>query len=59
MVYVFDATASLKYGRYWGATKSETATGIALDTAETNFYVSGYSDSIGQLSSIGIDMFIV
>ena len=59
VVFQFDTTASLKYGRYWGATKSEYATGITLDTAETNFFVSGYSDSIGQLSTSSYDMFIV
>jgi hypothetical protein len=56
---MFDNNGTFKWGRYWGSTKTEAATGIALDDAQSSFFVSGYSSSLGTLSIGGFDMILV
>jgi hypothetical protein len=59
VVFQFDKNGDVQWGRYWGSTLSETATGIALDDGEKHFYVSGYSNTVGTLSVSKYDMFVI
>jgi hypothetical protein len=58
-VFKFDSAAALSWGRYWGSSYSETATGIALDESENHFYICGYTNSIGSLSNFKYDIFVL
>lgn len=64
-IVVFKMNSDMKHlppngwGIVWGGTLVETATGIALDSAEKYVYVSGYSNSVGSLASAKYDMLIL
>ena len=59
VVFMFDSTATFKYGRFWGSTLIEVGTGIALDSSEVYFYICGYSNSVGTLSIAEYDVFVI
>ena len=60
VIFKFDTTLALTWGRYWGSTDDEVSSGISLDTtAFDSFYVSGYSSSAPTLSTSDWDMFVL
>jgi hypothetical protein len=59
IVFMFDSDMVMKWGKVWGASKSETSTSIVADSdSNTGAFVFGYSNSVGELSSVKEDAFI-
>ena len=59
VIIKFDSKYALTWGRYWGSTKTEVATGLSIEDSGSYVYVCGYSNSVPALSYQKNDMFII